>query len=392
MHNITRNTIPREVVERLAAIEQEHEVEILAFNANGATGEAAQREIDNLWRRYHPEGRPDNGVTIAFFAGPTGAVYEYYSPWDFFTGVDGAPDTTAPGYPDVLVPGEDSPLNRITVGPNSRVIGAFEPGIIYIGAHIGCLHSSWRQRIQWDDLLFNPLLLTLNPDAIATLMAERQERSFEAFKEYMNGRSEVILRDARRQIAQYERNLRDYATHYANTMRSLAQERTRVDSLQAIVGNDADAMAERFASIAGHPRLEGFWFTGGQLTLMTTPDIRLTHPVSGETRWLGAFRITVNLGDNQVWLFNLNTKRGNRDHPHVNNGGPCWGDAYQLVNKLILDGELYALVDVLVQYLETFNPRDDWGAYAAYWFDRPDEDPALTQDAEPATTAEAVAV
>jgi hypothetical protein len=129
------------------------------------------------------------------------------------------------------------------------------------------------------------------------------------------------------------------------------------------------------------------------LFLTTTTDLRLHRSDTGESRWLGAFEIEMTFASGVIKMRNLNTRRGGRDHPHVVDQHPCFGQHADAFAQLMATGDLIVLYELLVQYIETLNLEDDWGRYGAYWFDVEDEQPESQLDAgdRNGATVEAVA-
>lgn len=133
------------------------------------------------------------------------------------------------------------------------------------------------------------------------------------------------------------------------------------------------------------------------LFLTTTPDLRLHRSDTAESRWLGAFEIELTFATGAIKMRNLNTRRGGRDHPHVSDQNPCFGQHADAFAQLMAKGDLFVLYELLVQYIETLNLEDEWGRYGSYWFDVEDEQPVSLSDSDDATEAtdsnvEAVAV
>lgn len=157
----------------------------------------------------------------------------------------------------------------------------------------------------------------------------------------------------------------------------MRDERDCLDIAKAAAENDnfAEHLTQEWAKLRAHPRLASAALDGDTLTLVTTDDIRLHSEDRTDSRWLGAFRIVLGLSDGSIMLHNLNTRHGGRDHPHVVNGNPCFGGDHQAFAQLLSNGDLFVLFEVTLQYLETLNPRDEYGRYGAYWFEQEDERP-----------------
>jgi hypothetical protein len=106
--------------------------------------------------------------------------------------------------------------------------------------------------------------------------------------------------------------------------------------------------------------VEGGEIHGLALHVLTQP----VHILWESTRYaLGGYRIVLDLhGDVRIESRdNLGPKPG-WDHPHVQDGRPCLGNVREGVLKLIARYELALAAQVLVGFLETYQPE---GAYCA---------------------------
>ena len=185
------------------------------------------------------------------------------------------------------------------------------------------------------------------------------------------------IEDYRRQISATEQQIESFRSSITDDLRQLAEER---DLLQIAIGASEDRtyidhLLTEWADLSAHPRLVRAAWADGTLELWTTDDIRLHREDSDETRWLGRFRIVLNLNNGQIRLHNLDTRRGGRDHPHVVNGSPCFGSDHGIFSELMSMGSLNVLYEMLLQYLEKLNLRDEYGAYGSYWFEQDDVRP-----------------
>jgi len=213
-------------------------------------------------------------------------------------------------------------------------------------------------------------------DQIARQLGSRTnqaaERQIQAYRTQINAFDE--------QIAQWAQRITD------NRMRAREEDQRLQVALEAAKDRSyADHLVEEWTQLRKHPRLVSAEFNdeGSVLTLTTTDDIRLHREDSDETRWLGTFRIELNLANGAIKLHNLNTRRGGRDHPHVVNGSPCFGSDEAVFSELMSAGSLFLLYEMLLQYLEKLNLADSYGAFGAYWFDREDVRPEGAPAPEP---------
>lgn len=179
------------------------------------------------------------------------------------------------------------------------------------------------------------------------------------------------------QIVAYQDGIATYASQ-------LREEQKMLDALLLVQdGESGEQMIREWDQLSQHSRVRSLAFEQGSVKIVTTDDLRLHRPDTDETRWLGSFEITLNVVGSQITLRNLDTVRGGRDHPHVNNGRPCLGGHETAFYQLLGRGELYTVFELLLQYLETLNMADEYGRYGSYWFNVDDERP-LVAEAVPA--------
>lgn len=254
-------------------------------------------------------------------------------------------------------------------------------GVAAIGFRLdGPDYNDQWTKFNWEVLIGEPLRAAASDD-VATLMEElrasRLERTFQAF--VTQGRDRA-LQGVRQTISHETQNLTGYQERITQAMRTLADLNKQLASLEATLEDGTDVWLRRFEELCAHPKLTDVDFQN-EAFILTTDHLRMTHPNTGDSRWLGRVKITVPIGNGLygIRFENLDNAKAGRAHPHVEgNGldaGPCFGAISSTVSQLHSSMELMALTDVLIMFLESFNPRDDWGSYAAYWFDVEDADP-----------------
>ena len=271
-------------------------------------------------------------------------------------------------------------------------------GVAAIGFRLdGPEYNDEWAKFNWEVLLGEPLRAAASDD-IATLMEElrasRLERTFQAF--VTQGRDRALA-GVRQTISRETQNLTGYQERITQAMRTLADLNKQLASLEATLEDGVDIWTRRFEELCAHSKLTDVDFQN-EAFILTTDHLRMTHPTTGDSRWLGRVKITVPISNTMfgIRFENLDNPKAHRAHPHVEgNGpdsGPCFGAISSTVSQLHSSMELMALTDVLIMFLESFNPRDDWGSYAAYWFDVEDADPRpeFNPNIETADEAEAV--
>lgn len=341
---------------------------------------------DGGYRRGRFADPQDGDLHLVLWASE--ALGTYPTTWERLPGElyeDGNPVSC---YLDVLQDMDDVANARVEVGG----VGVGELGESVYYCWIPLQHMSPEQfdGFKLDDILATPIGTFANGEMAEAMRAARQERMKAQFLDNMRRQGINLLDNVRSRISQSESYINEWMDNIANQTSQLRQLQREADALLSTVGG-GDVWEQRFDQLLAHPRVRDITVTNGQLTVLTD-DITLQYPdvdgdpMSGESRWLGPFRITFN-GTRNVRVSNLRTKRGERDHPHAPGGQPCLGGVAGTISSLLSEGEYIAALEIMFQFLETFNPQDDYGRYAALWFDVPDARPQAEQPAEEAVVA-----
>lgn len=222
-----------------------------------------------------------------------------------------------------------------------------------------------------------------------TQLAERvAEASRNAFVAFMGeGRMSRRVQNLRQTIEQNENNINNYRSSIATSLRQLSESQNELDTLLTLIGQGDISWDEYWERLVNHPRITAIEWEEPTLTFRTD-EIFLSHPTAGTRASLGVMEIKLNLRDHYITIVNTTNPRGNRAHPHVNGDAPCFGQWEHAIYQLLADGNIYDLMEMMFVYLESFNPRDDWGRFAAYWF-RTDGSPIDNADTDAAVEAAA---
>lgn len=235
-------------------------------------------------------------------------------------------------------------------------------------------HSSPPQ--EWIAALAEAVRASVEPEFARAAEEQREAQQREALEAYARSLHDTAIDARRASIDGYRLNISDYQERIARTMHSLRQEQELLDALLYQRQHDTAArILAEYEQLRDHPRVRSISFETNTLTIVTSDDLRLTRSGTEESRWLGSFRISIDLGSYAVRVRNLSTRRGGRDHPHIVDERPCFGGHQDTFTELLGNGSLYVFFDLLLQYLETLNLEDEYGRFGAYWFEQPDERP-----------------
>lgn len=104
-----------------------------------------------------------------------------------------------------------------------------------------------------------------------------------------------------------------------------------------------------------------------QAIVIHTKEIICVNPLNKEKHMIGRCRILIQFNEKQPYVFNLDRKYDEHDHPHVRNNKPCMGNFSEIYNSLLRQREYSALISSIFAYLQTCNPHDAWGSTITYW-------------------------
>ena len=160
-------------------------------------------------------------------------------------------------------------------------------------------------------------------------------------------------------IAASRDELQRLSRRFVSLERHLIDRTRRADALRDL-GNPAASAEAELNRLLAVPGVYAVEIHGQRLHVLTDP-VRIAW--DGARYDLGSYRIVLDLnGDVRIESRdNLGPKSG-WDHPHVQDGRPCLGNAREGVLKLIARYELALAAQVLVGFLATYQPES---AYCA---------------------------
>lgn len=132
----------------------------------------------------------------------------------------------------------------------------------------------------------------------------------------------------------------------------LLQTTPEADLLAELVGR----MESEFDNLLNNPDFTSIRFGQSMVEVETVP-IEIEH--EGTIYLMGRYSITVSSSRN-VRMHSLD-HNGDRDHPHLSNGEPCYGNISETVSELLAQNNYGDLLPLLVEFLRSYYPS---GAYS----------------------------
>ena len=244
-------------------------------------------------------------------------------------------------------------------------------------------HMNWEYAQQF-------VIEAMDPEARERAAEARRERDRLWFHEALRDRGNVVIRTLRHEIE-------DSTLRLIEAQRTVSEETTtltqRQQYLDTLLDQGEDEITQERAdgelqAILDHAKVERIEVRNinttdpatGQRTRTQCLDVwtvplDITVPSSGETVYLGKFKITFDFGRSRVTVHNLDNAqddgRGNGriDHPHVRNGDLCAAEYASTITTLLRRREPASAVNMLIHILGQVTERDDWGRSIHYFVD-----------------------
>jgi hypothetical protein len=270
-----------------------------------------------------------------------------------------------PLLPDFLTHGGNG-LAYPLASPDGFIYGEVADRTVWLYFHMFYIPDA--SELELVNLLGDPIAKSMDPELASSMEQERgaiNERRF--LNMCVNFRQGTNLNTRRETIRELESNVQTYGSRLTAALTQLQTEKEEIDILLERFNRSEDQWLSEWRRMQDHPRIK-VNFTGESMIEVLTDEITMTHPNTGEEAKLGHMKWILNLGDNNIRIENLDNRRRDRDHPHIENGRPCWGSIQTTISDLMANGRLAMLVEVIFQYLESFNPEDDWGRYAQWFY------------------------
>jgi hypothetical protein len=224
------------------------------------------------------------------------------------------------------------------------------------------------------DKVFGQLVEKAMDPALIEGMAERAcEAEARRWSDWCTGARNRALTQLRSTIESREKAAAEYQQTLAQVFTQLRDLGAQASAIEAAITMSADDWQRLWDKLKEHPRITKLEFNRFNNIVITTDMITMQHPRHGD-RTLGRFEITLGVSEDMDIVFkNLDYPRNGRHHPHItSDGNACWGDVGATIAKYMGELQLVGLVEMLFAFLESFNEDDDWGRFAALWYDVPD--------------------
>ena len=187
---------------------------------------------------------------------------------------------------------------------------------------------------------------------------------------------EILGRGLNTKLREYEQQVKDYTAQSDNALRMFQDAEGKklstqklVDAIKSGTPNDQKKVDTIFSDISSIPEIEEIKFSKDCIEFITK-ELKIDDTYPG-----GVFRVKIPLIEpldvRRIQITNLTKRRAyngnNWDHPHVPESRPCWGASEVGLAKLLTRYEISDVLQVIVRYLQTYNPKDVYGNHIEMW-------------------------
>lgn len=178
----------------------------------------------------------------------------------------------------------------------------------------------------------------------------------------------ATITDSKEKIERFKREIISYSKQYKRAMEEL--ERYTSGTFTSLV----EKVKKEFDYIAAMPRVTELKIED-KYVHVHIGDVYAYHDQTDERYYIGDFILKFHLESADLRFNNTNNRRRSHwgddcSHPHVDEetwGYACLGNIESTIAQLISDREYYALVNVMIDFLETVNTDDVAGKNIRNW-------------------------
>jgi hypothetical protein len=205
------------------------------------------------------------------------------------------------------------------------------------------------------------------------------------FTEAIRVQQSRYLEEDKLNLANTERKLREYMGYIKTYSDKRIRLLNNIESSETRIAGVGERLLKDLDNIVAHPKVKELFIRDGKFSIETTP-IYAYHDVTGDRYYIGNMKIELDPEHTSVKFFGDNPRKSywtERDpHPHVNgrSGEACLGNISGTIAELCSQMEMYALVMVCIDFLESVNTSDPAGKNIMNW-DRVDDEGNVIEQA-----------
>jgi hypothetical protein len=214
---------------------------------------------------------------------------------------------------------------------------------------------------------------SISPTPVAVDPESEYDDAKERFNELIKNRRNNAATELEQNIIDNTNNY-EHATRQARNYLWQANDmKSTLESLKQSQESQIESLNAEFDALLRHDKVDAVGIRN-QEVLVKTVELDITNPDTSESWPLGAFEIELPLTPDRSNRISVINRTGARTdggstyhHPHVLNDAPCFGAIEEQIVQSLSSGEINGTFELLLEYLQTFNPEDSYGQHIRYW-------------------------
>lgn len=201
------------------------------------------------------------------------------------------------------------------------------------------------------------------------------EDAKQRFNELVKQRRDSVEEQLDEEIAEQQRQYEINSRAATNNIWSMNDLRGRLRLIEEVQQSRINSLNGEFDALLRHNKVDAVGIRDQEL-LIKTVELDIGNPHSGYRVPLGAFEITIPLDARRYEYFTITNRTGARvpndsdetfHHPHIVGSNVCLGAIEEQVITALSQGEINGGFELLLEYLQTYNPDDPYGDNIRYW-------------------------
>ncbi len=208
------------------------------------------------------------------------------------------------------------------------------------------------------------------------IQTSNKDKLIAEMKDVFIKQRESLLKNEKTQIVDLENRISAYKREISNYCKTLFQKRRIIMQEENNIENISDNILKDLDTIVNNKKIKDITFNNGIFSVYTNP---LYIHDKDKTYYGGNYIINIDMNNTDIRFKGDNCRKSYwtyiDPHPHVNgaNGEACLGNISSTIAELCAQYQLYALITICIDFLESVNTEDVAGANVIYW-DEVDKD------------------
>lgn len=217
----------------------------------------------------------------------------------------------------------------------------------------------------------------IDPDAVAEEIHDAAYRNTkERFGDLLEQHRSNVLEQTEQDITEQQRIHDNYVRSMRNARWQMNELRRQREALAITDTQRRETIEAQFDALLRHDKVVALGIRN-ECLLIRTPELTMENPATGDVKTLGELEIVMPISSNnlsELQVFNkTNARTDPRDgttwnHPHINEyAEPCFGSMESEMIDCLSSGEISGAFELLLRYVQTINPDDDYGSHWSFW-------------------------